>query len=102
MNSWEKISRVEMIGNHPNIRHSAFALRTVSDFSSLRNSTFAFQTLPRLAPHGMAGFVLVRFFFWVKMRAARVVKSLDNPTSVSCRERRRETLGPRKSIDCAG
>ena len=40
----------------------------------------------------MAGFVLVRFWFLVKLKAARVIKSLGNSTSVSFRERRRETL----------
>ena|SRR5947209_1186295 len=44
-----------------------------------------------LAPTGMAGFVLVRFWFWVKSTAARVLKVLGNPTH-SLRERRRETL----------
>ncbi len=55
------------------------------------NANFAWvqHFIHHLAPHGMAGFILVRFFFWVKMRAARVIKSLDNPTSVSFRERRR-------------
>ncbi|MEY2487729.1 MAG: type restriction enzyme protein [Verrucomicrobiota bacterium] len=42
-----------------------------------------------LAPQGMAGFVLVRFWFWIKLKAARVIKSSDSPTSVSFRERRR-------------
>ena len=45
-----------------------------------------------LAPHGMAGFVLVRFWFLVKSKAARVIKSSDKATSDSFRERRRETL----------
>ncbi len=45
-----------------------------------------------LAPHGMAGFVLVRFWFWLKLRAAGVFRGLDNSKPVSFRKRRRETL----------
>jgi hypothetical protein len=45
-----------------------------------------------LAAHGMAGFVLVRFWFWVKSKAARALKVLGNPTPHSLQERRCETL----------
>jgi hypothetical protein len=55
-----------------------------------RISTFYFRNaIHHLAPYGMAGFVLVRFCFWVKLKAARVFKSLDNSTPASFRERRR-------------
>ncbi len=58
------------------------------------NANFAWvqHFIHHLAPHGMAGFVLVRFWFWSKSKAARVLKSSDNSTPVSFRERRRETL----------
>jgi len=58
----------------------------------LRHSTFKLRHLPRLAPHGIAGFVLVRFWFWVKSKATRALNVLGNPTANSFRERRRETL----------
>jgi hypothetical protein len=45
-----------------------------------------------LAPHGMAGFVLVRFWFCLKLKAARAIKSLDKATPDAFRKRRRETL----------
>ena len=53
------------------------------------NANFAWvqHFIHHLAPHGMAGFVLVRFS-WVKLRAARVFKSSDQATPVSFREGR--------------
>ncbi len=58
------------------------------------NANFAWvqHFIHHLAPHGMAGFVLVRFWFWVKLKAARVFKSSDKATPDSFRERRRATL----------
>ena len=58
------------------------------------NANFAWvqHFIHHLAPHGMAGFVLVRFWFWLKSKAARVINVLDNLTPDSIRERRRETL----------
>ena len=58
------------------------------------NANFAWvqHFIHHLAPQGMAGFVLVRFWFWVKLKAARVIKGLDNSTSLSFRERQGETL----------
>ena len=58
------------------------------------NANFAWvqHFIHHLAPHGMAGFVLVRFWFWVKLKAARVIEDSDNSAPVSFRERRRETL----------
>ncbi len=62
------------------IRNSAFGLRMAHHFD-IRNSTFGLRPVPprgnanfawvqhfihHLAPHGMAGFVLVRFWLWVK------------------------------------
>ena len=61
-------------------------------FSSLPHSNFRLRTLKRLAPHGMAGFVLVRFWFWLQSRAARTSKHADNSTPDSFRECRRETV----------
>ncbi len=39
------------------------------------NANFAWvqHFIHHLAPHGMAGFVLVRFWFWVKLKAARLI-----------------------------
>ncbi len=58
------------------------------------NANFAWvqHFIHHLAPHGMAGFVLVRFWFWLKSRAAAAIKVLDNSTSVSFRESRRHAL----------
>ncbi len=40
----------------------------------------------------MAGFVLVRFCFWVKLKAPARVKSSGNRTPVGFRERRRALI----------
>ncbi len=64
----------------------------MTDFSSVRHSTFTIRNSFRLAPHGMAGFGLVRFWFLVKLKAARVFKRSSNRTPVSVRERRRALM----------
>jgi hypothetical protein len=51
-----------------------------------------------LAPDRTAGFVLVRVWFLVKLKAARVFKSLDSSTPVSFRERRSETRKRRRDF----
>ncbi|MDQ3198959.1 MAG: SAM-dependent methyltransferase, partial [Verrucomicrobiota bacterium] len=63
------------------------------------NANFAWvqHFIHHLAPHGMAGFVLVRFWFWLKSRAARVIKGSDKATSESIRERRHKTLSLRRA-----
>jgi hypothetical protein len=71
---------------------SSFFLRTSSSPRGNANFAWVQHFIHHLAPHGMAGFVLVRFWFLVKLKAARVIKGLDNSTSDSFRERRRETL----------
>ena len=45
------------------------------------NANFAWvqHFIYHLAATGMAGFVLVRFWFLVQLKAARVIKSSDNP-----------------------
>ena len=45
-----------------------------------------------LAPHGMAGFVLGHFWFLVKSKAARVIKTSDKATPDSLRKSWREPL----------
>jgi hypothetical protein len=81
-------------GEHNQAHQFASPKRGNANFASpsLPHSAFRLRTLKCLAPHGMAGFVLVRFWFWVKSRAARALKSLDNSTPVSFPERRRGTV----------
>lgn len=50
-----------------------------------------FDFHPRLAPHGMAGFVLAGFWFWLKSKAARMFKRLGNRRPVSFRGLRGES-----------
>ncbi len=58
------------------------------------NANFAWvqHFIHHLAPHGMAGFVLVRFWFWVKLKAARVFKSSDKAMPVIFREHRHDDV----------
>jgi hypothetical protein len=100
-----------MIAKYFDIRNSAFGVRSVlanppfNDSDWFRkdddvrwqygvpprgNANFAWvqHFIHHLAPHGMAGFVLVRFWFWLKLNAPRASKRLDNRTAVSFRERR--------------
>ncbi len=46
----------------------------------LRRIAWVQHFIHHLAPQGMAGFVLVRFWFLLKSRAARVLNVLGNPT----------------------
>jgi hypothetical protein len=59
----------------------------------LPTSAFLLPTLNCPAPHGMAGFVLGRFWFFVKSKAACVFKTLDNPNPGSFRKRRQPPSG---------
>jgi hypothetical protein len=47
----------------------------------------------------MAGFFLVRFWFWLKLKAARVIEGLDDSTPVTFRERRRGLIET-ELVDC--
>jgi hypothetical protein len=56
----------------------------MTNFPSVRHSTFALRNSFRLAPHGMAGFVLVHFWFLVKSEAARAIRFLGIRRRIAC------------------
>ncbi len=71
------------------IRNSAFGICPFPPFNPAeRGTNFAWvqHFIHHLAPHGMAGFVLVRFWFWLKFRAAGAIKFSDKATPDSFRE----------------
>ena len=79
------------MAHHFDIRNSTFGLRPVPPRG---NANFARvqHFIHHLAPHGMAGFGLVRFYFWAKLKGARATKGLYKAASDSFRERLREPL----------
>ncbi len=89
---WSEMGKRDIDGKLERVRERA---RTIQYGVPPRgNANFAWvqHFIHYLAPHGMAGFVLVRFWFWLKSRAAAAIKVLDNSTSVSFRESRRHAL----------
>lgn len=75
-----------------------------SAWPSHSTSAFLLPNLQSFALYGIAGFGLVRFWFWLKSKAAGVIKILDNSTPDSFREcsvqSRRRALPP-LCLQCA-